>query len=140
MAMHHYYILPNAHIMYPLSLIAITLLNRDGDLQAQVMTVGEVDPALANRARADQDLARVARADQIVPQIGYGSLTHPVNRERVAVVNQARAVVESRARAVDHRHLQEIGDGVRYFSLLTYPSSRIYPTRTHTIPSSLSYC
>ena len=37
------------------------------------MTVGEVDPALANRARADQDLERVGRADQIVLQeIGHG--------------------------------------------------------------------
>ena len=70
MAMHHYYILPNAHIMYPLSLIAITLLNRDGDLQAQVMTVGEVDQALANRARADQDLGRVGRVDHQVLRHG----------------------------------------------------------------------
>ena len=29
-----------------------------------------MDPALANRARADQDLARVARADQIVLRHG----------------------------------------------------------------------
>jgi len=169
----HCYILPNAHLIYPLSLIAITLLNRDGDLH-QVMTVGEVDQALANRARADQDLANRGRVDhQVLQEIGLvitgcksslqfvlilgilrsfpltymlfafktltdGSLTHPVNRERVAVVNQARAVAESRARVVDHHLLREIGgDGVRYFSFFDYYPSSIYidPTHTHTIPS-----
>ena len=97
-----------------------------------------MDQALANRARADQDLVNRGRVDhQVLQEIGRkfycnlcnwypliifahnilfafktlsdGSLTHPVNRARVAVVNQARAVAGSRARAVDP-HLQvEIG-------------------------------
>jgi len=68
-----------------------------------------------------------------------GSLTHPVNRARVAVVNQARAVAESRARVVDHHLLREIGvDGVRYFSLITLtipPHKRMYVlTKYHHHP------
>jgi len=49
--------------------------NRDGDLH-QVMTVGEVDQALANRVRADQDLVNRGRAGhQVLQEIGAGEQT-----------------------------------------------------------------
>ena len=60
-----------SHHVPTISHCNILILNRDGDLQAQVMTVGEVDQAQANRARADQDPERVGRVDhQVLQEIG----------------------------------------------------------------------
>ena len=57
----------------------------------------------------------------------------------MAVVNQARAVAESRARVVDHHLLREIGvDGVRYFSLLTI-TLHLYLSNAHSHNTIIHY-
>jgi len=78
------------------------------------MTVGEVDQALANRARADQDLVNQGRVDRVV-QVEIGEnlalLIHGAHGIRHPQVNRARAdpAVVNRASQEAPRALQEIG-------------------------------